>query len=187
MNARDVDDRNPGRNESGSEIAIEMRLHVFIRLLVVAILVGALSAAARAETFYQGLQAYNVGDYGRAADIWGPLAAGNDGNAQSGLGLLYYKGLGVGQDWRQALKWFGLAANNGVVQAQMFLSLMLWHGHGVPRSPVWAYMWCDLVVTAGLEGAIEWRHQIEATLSDHEIAEARRLVARWHEAHNPMR
>ena len=70
-----------------TKLTIDMRFHAFIRLVVIAILVASLSDAARAGTFYQGLQAYSVGDYAGAAEIWRPLAAGNGGNAQSGLGL----------------------------------------------------------------------------------------------------
>lgn len=156
-----------------------------IRGLLVFLILAIFSVTARAGTFYEGLQAYNVGDYREAATIWRPLALQNDGNAQSGLGLLYYKGLGIDQNLPEALRWFSLGANNGVVQSQMFLCIMTWQGHGIRRSPVWAYMWCDLVVTAGLMEAIQMRDEIEAEMTEQQIARARNLVARWHSAHSP--
>lgn len=145
-------------------------------------LMMALMAPAQAATFYDGLKAYNSGDFSRAERIWRPLAERDNGNAQSGLGLLYYKGLGIEPDVGEAMRWFGLAANNGVVQAQMFLSIMLWRGYGVKPSPVWAYVWSDLAVTAGLEEAVQLRDQIEFAMSETEVARARDLIAQWHDS-----
>jgi hypothetical protein len=50
---------------------------------------------------------------------WIRLAA-NQGNpvAQAGLGLMYYSGEGVPQNYAEALKWYRLAANQGNPVAQ---------------------------------------------------------------------
>ncbi len=87
---------------------------------------------ARADKFYDGLVAYNAGDYAATERIWRPLAEQENGKAQSGLGLLYYRGLSVGQDYAQAREWFWKAAGHGVVQAQMFLSMIYYYGNGIP-------------------------------------------------------
>jgi TPR repeat protein len=143
-------------------------------------------AVARAETFYQGLRAFNTGDYDAAARIWGELARANDANAQSGLGLLYYKGLGVETDLREALKWFGFAANQGVVQSQLFLGIMHYYGFGVPKNNVWAYMWTDLAVSAGYDQALDLRDQAAQEMTEAELTEARRRVAEWLTTHFPI-
>jgi TPR repeat protein len=52
------------------------------------------------------------------------LALEGDSSAQFDLGLMYYKGQGVGQDYAQALKWFKMAAEHGIPEAQFNLGIM---------------------------------------------------------------
>ncbi len=61
-------------------------------------------------------------------------AAQGDANSQNELGLMYYGGRGVPQNYREALCWFRKAANNGIVIAQRFLGLMYYNGHGTPQN-----------------------------------------------------
>lgn len=138
--------------------------------------------SARADAFYDGLVAYNTGDFARAARIWAPLAARGDGKAQSGLGILYSKGLGVPADPAKAADLFLKAAMQGVVEAQMFLGVMHLNGDGVVRSRVLAYMWSDLALSAGYEQAIDFREHVARSMTPAQIAEARRLAVKWQRA-----
>ena len=52
------------------------------------------------------------------------LAQEGDSSAQFNLGLMYYKGQDVGQDYAQAMKWFKLAAEHGIPEAQFNLGIM---------------------------------------------------------------
>jgi len=52
------------------------------------------------------------------------LAREGDSSAQFDLGLMYYKGQGVGQDFSQAMKWFKMAAEHGIPEAQFNLGIM---------------------------------------------------------------
>jgi TPR repeat protein len=52
------------------------------------------------------------------------LAREGDISAQFDLGLMYYKGQGVEQDYSQAMKWFKLAAEHGIPEAQFNLGIM---------------------------------------------------------------
>lgn len=137
-------------------------------------LVG-LTGPARADAFYDGLVAYNSRDYTGAARIWQRLAEHGHANAQSSLGFLYAKGLGVRPDSARAAHWFLRAATKGVVEAQMFLGVMHLNGDGVPRNPVLAYMWSDVAVAAGYAQAIAFRAAVARELTDKQIVEAQRL------------
>jgi TPR repeat protein len=60
-------------------------------------------------------------------------AAAGDAQAQFGLANHYYGGLGVPQDYRQALLWYSKSANQGFAPAQTKLGSMYQHKWGVPR------------------------------------------------------
>ena len=142
------------------------------------------SVAATELTFRAGLEAYNAHDYGRARAIWTDLANRNDAKAQSGLGYMYYTGLGVAQDSPRAAEWFYRAANQGESTAQFFLALMHRAADGVPASPELALMWCDLAVSGGQPDAAEWLEKIMAELTDGQRREAWRLEAEWNRIHD---
>lgn len=142
-------------------------------------LVGLSSGAARADAFYDGLVAYNSRDYAGAARIWRQLAQKGHAKAQSSLGFLYVKGLGVRADSAKAATWFLRAATKGVVEAQMFLGVMHLNGDGVLKSPILAYMWSDVAVAAGYEQAIAFRAAVARELTDAQIDNAQRLSLKW--------
>ena len=54
-----------------------------------------------------------------------------DVNAQYKLGLSYYNGVGVKQNYNQATYWFRKAADQRDAKAQYALSIMYKEGHGV--------------------------------------------------------
>ncbi len=79
-------------------------------VLTFAILLG-LAAPAWAG-FDEGVAAYKRGDYATALREWRPLAEQGVVVAQYNLGVTYYKGQGVPQDYVQAHMWFNLAVSN---------------------------------------------------------------------------
>ena len=60
------------------------------------------------------------------------------------LGELFQKGQDKARDYKQAFKWFQLAAINGSCQAQHRLGSLYARGQGVPRDLVKAYAWCKV-------------------------------------------
>jgi len=131
--------------------------------------------------FSQGLTAYNLGKYGKAAVIWSRLAENGHAKAKSGLGTLYYTGSGVPRDFSHARELFLAAAQANIPQAHMFLSLMYRRGDGVRQSYLLSYMWCDNAVGAGHEGATYVVQEIAEHLSGKEVHEAKRLASEWRE------
>ena len=69
--------------------------------------------------------------------------AAEQGNAkaQYTLGAMYYKGFGVLQDYKQALKWHQKAAEQDEVKAQYALGVMYYKGHGVLQDYKQAFKW----------------------------------------------
>ena len=68
-----------------------------------------LSLPAYAQTD-EGNAAFAKHDYRAALLIWQPRAEQGDAAAQYGLGRLYFSGLGVQPDFKQAAFWFREAA-----------------------------------------------------------------------------
>ena len=57
-----------------------------------------------------------------------------DAEAQNILGVMYYNGDGITQDYKEAVKWFRKSAEQGNAQAQYNLGIMYYHGKGVTQN-----------------------------------------------------
>ena len=74
-------------------------------------------------------------------------------DAQYNLAFMHYKGYGVLQNYKEAMKWYLSAAENGLAAAQFTLGVMYLNGEGVPKDNVQAYMWFSLARANGIEEA----------------------------------
>ena len=86
-------------------------------------------------------QAFEAGDYDTAFKQFIPLAESGDRVAQNYLGVHYYLGLGVKQDWRRAFHWYEKAAKQGEPGAQLNCGVMLHNGYGTNPDIGTAFMW----------------------------------------------
>ena len=77
--------------------------------------------------------AYQRGYYLSALRIAEPLANLGDAAAQTLLGEIYLRGLGVRQDDAEAARWYKVAADSGIPQAQFRYAMMLIDGEGVEQ------------------------------------------------------
>jgi TPR repeat protein len=68
---------------------------------------------------------------------------------QYNLGVMYDNGEGVPQDYKTALKWWTLAAEQGNAKAQFNLGLMYENGDGVPQDDESAVKWYTLAAVQG--------------------------------------
>ena len=68
-------------------------------------------------------------------------AEAGDARAQNDLGRCYYKGLGVAQDYNEAIKLFTKAAEQGNTTAQYALGSVYYNGHGVNKDYKEAVKW----------------------------------------------
>lgn len=80
-------------------------------------------------------------------------AQAGDVNAQYNLGVLYFEGKDAPQDYMEAAKWYGAAADQGDKQAQFNLGLMFYRGIGLPQDYEYAYQLFALAANQGDERA----------------------------------
>ena len=68
--------------------------------------------------FDEGLAAHDQRDYVAAEKEWKRLAIQGDARAQFNLGVMFERGQGVLQDYKEAVKWYHVAADqeNGSAQ-----------------------------------------------------------------------
>ena len=69
------------------------------------------------------------------------LAEKGKASAQFKLGVMYYKGEQVSQDYARSFEWFRKAADQGLAEAQFNLALLCSKGQGVEKNPAEALKW----------------------------------------------
>ncbi len=107
--------------------------------------------------------------------------AADQGNAdtQYNLGLMYNNGIGVTQDYAEAMKWYRKAADQGNAKAQSNLGLMYDNGQGVTQDYVQAHMWLNLAAAQGQKEAEKFRGSLAKMMTPAQIAEAQKLAREW--------
>ena len=111
-----------------------------------------------------------------ALDELRPRADQGDTDAQSCLGAMYARGIGVAKDEVKALKWYRKAAEKGFAKAQNNLGLSYTYGQGVEEDDVEAYKWFLLSGAQGTEQAKEKIPIIEKSLTPEQRAQGERLA-----------
>jgi hypothetical protein len=125
------------------------------------------------------------GDDERAVRLLRPLAEQGDARAQYLLGTRYFRGMGVPQDYAEALKWFRLSADQENADGQGALGSMYYMGLGVPQDYVLAHMWFNLSAARG--GSPARRDSILHQMTPEQIAEAQKLAREWKPTTQPPR
>jgi uncharacterized protein len=127
----------------------------------------------------EGKDAYSRGEYKTALERWEPLAKQGDAKCQYNLGLMYFNGKGVDQDYSEALKWYRLSGEQGIVQAQLKLGEMCLQGEGVNKDIVQAHKWFNIAGASGDEDGRKNCGILEKSMTHAQIAEGRRLLEEW--------
>ena len=95
--------------------------------------------------------------------------------AQIELANSYRKGIRVTQDYKTAVKWFTLAAEQGKALAQYNLGRLYYLGKGVPENLIYAHMWAKQSSSNGFEMGAEFTELLTELMTKNQIEEARRL------------
>lgn len=85
--------------------------------------------------------AYDRSNYATSLKIWLPPAQQGDKEAQTYVGEIFEKGLGVSPDFAAAAKWYRKAAEQGYQRAQINLGFLYEKGLGVEQDPLAALNW----------------------------------------------
>ena len=137
--------------------------------------------------YEKGADAYKEGDHATAISVFQPLAE-NKGflslfyaeedviNAQSNLGEMYRKGIGVLQEHKVAVKWWKLAAEQGHARAQYNLGVMYGNGIGVKKDNVFALMWWSIAASSGYKEAVKYRDIVAKRMTPADISTAQQLA-----------
>ncbi len=84
--------------------------------------------------YQSGLNAYEKGDFAKALKEWRDAALNGDPKAQLGMGILHDTGRGVQANPTEAVRWYGMAAGQGVVTALYNLGRLYAEGRGVSKN-----------------------------------------------------
>ena len=106
-------------------------------------------------------------------------AVAGDAKYQNELGIFYHDGRGVPQNYKEAVKWFTMAAEQGLAEAQSSLGGMYGMGLGVPQDNIQAHMWSNLAAMNSYEDGKKNREILSNMMSPEEIAEANKLAEKW--------
>lgn len=117
------------------------------------------------SSYYAGVEAMDAGDFDTAIRLFTESAEAGLEIAQYNLGVLYYSGRGVTQDYSQAFKWTQMAAEQGHANSQYNLGTLYYNGLGM-RSEIFKRWPLSLIFRqSDLEEAARW-YQLAAE-SDH--------------------
>ena len=100
-----------------------------------------LTTPVKAQTFRDGLRAFQSGEVERAAVIFRSLAGGNNSNAQFMMGVMHEGGHGVDKNLTRAANWYLKAAKAGLSSAQFNLGIFFQFGKGMSKSAAQAFLW----------------------------------------------
>ena len=89
---------------------------------------------------------------------------------------MYVEGLGVLQDFKQAVKWYTLAAEQGDASAQVNLGNMYAEGQGVPQDDNRAHMWWNIAGASGHGTARNSRDRVANRMTFAQLETAQQLA-----------
>ncbi|MDI1267016.1 MAG: tetratricopeptide repeat protein [bacterium] len=151
--------------------------------LAVTILVICAAMPAHAQSYRQGVSAFNRQDYPSASRVFIPLAERGNASAQTYLGYMFESGRGVPQNYTEAAMWYRRAAEQGDSLAQYSLGLLYDRGQGVPRDVVEASKWLNLSAAGAprqaREARVRIRDAVTRKMTRGEIAQARMRALEW--------
>lgn len=108
------------------------------------------TSSSFAATYEEGKKAYLAQDYKLALEILKPLAENGDAQAQITLGLMYDYGHGVEKSPSESIKWYLMAAEQGVPLVQHDMGVKYFQGQGVEQNYDEAARWWEMSANAGI-------------------------------------
>lgn len=150
-----------------------MKHTVAVGALIVVLITPELAHADSCEV------AYKREDWPKALVECRRLAFQGSAPAFHFLGMMYFNGFGVSQDYVLARRWLLQGAGLGNTWAQFDLGVMFRNGQGVPQDYVQAHMWFSLAAAKGNRLAAEARNSVEQKMTPTDISKAQWLARKW--------
>lgn len=112
--------------------------------------------------YYEGVEARDAGDMATAVSKFTQAAEDGLAIAQHNLGVLYFSGEGVPQDYEQAFEWTRRAAEQGYLRAMVNLGVLYYNQLGV--QPSWMSVWPLSLInrSSNYEQAARWYREAAA-------------------------
>ena len=104
---------------------------------------------SQSPAFHQALMAFTAEDYTNAIAMFDLLARAGDAKAHMMLGMMYYQGQGVDQDFDKARDNFLVSANAGIAEAQGMIGSMYAEAKGFRQNYVKAARWYERAAEQG--------------------------------------
>jgi len=158
-----------------------MRMEIFAIPIALSVAVCPGDAGADLKS---GIEAFQQGNFAAALTAFEPLARDGDATAQFYLAEMFLKGTGVPQEFTHAHKWYQLAAEGGLPEAQVALAGLYLLGLGTKRDDQAGYYWTVISVIWSngriRESAMRSLSEVSRTLEPQDKADiARDAVAAW--------
>jgi len=129
--------------------------------------------------------AFDRADYATALKIWMEPARLGDPEAQTQVGEIYEKGMGVSPDYEVAALWYKKAARQKFTRAQINLGYLYEKGLGVEQDLAKAMNYYRQA--SGLPDEIEYVSSVELSAKNEELTSLRGEVKRLEEEANAIR
>lgn len=117
---------------------------------------------------------FDRADYATSLKVWLPKAQEGDAEAQTLVGEIYEKGLGIQPDYQAAAVWYQKAADQNFARAQINLGQLYEKGLGVPADLVAAMSWYRRASGLDAQG-LQFISSVEIAARETEQAELKDL------------
>jgi TPR repeat protein len=87
-----------------------------------------------------------------------------------------YHGEGILQDYKEAAKYYHLAADQGHAAAQFYLGGLYFEGEGVPQNYAQAHMWLNIASVNGADDGQKWRDETAKKMSQDDVSKAQDMA-----------
>ena len=123
---------------------------------------------------------YKYGKKCKEAKQWMQAAIDqNYPNAMEEMGVWYWRGECVSQNFKEAVRLFKHGANMKHPPAQYALGRMYYEGEGVSQNYILAHSWFILGSINGYDTAVHWREKTRKLMTPSQIAKAQELARNW--------
>ena len=152
-----------------------MTMKNFLTAAVVVLSMG-MSGSVCAQDFEKGVRAEAIGEHELALKEFRFLAERGHAEAQNKLGSFYQLGLGVIQNYKEAVTWYRKSSEQGDAFAQYNLGIMYINGLGVTQDNIYAHMWFNVSESIRHSYAATSRDSVAKKMTTAEIAKAQELA-----------